>query len=114
MSDEQDVGLAEKPTTPKVSGTSISMMSASCQSVANSSAMLPTIIRMVLRNWMKPMPTNMCTISATDLLNVPIPIPTDKVRARVVELVQESRGGHQEARRLLEEAKRRVEEMVLE
>ncbi len=52
-------------------------------------------------------------ISTTDLLNVPIPMPADKVRARVVELVQESRGSHQEARCLLEEAKRRVGEMVL-
>jgi len=52
-------------------------------------------------------------ISTTDLLNVPIPIPADKVRARVVELVQESRVSHQQAKRLLEEAKRRVEEMVL-
>lgn len=52
-------------------------------------------------------------ISTTDLLNVPIPIPADKVRTRVVELLQESRVSHQEAKRLLEEAKRRVEEMVL-
>lgn len=52
-------------------------------------------------------------ISTTDLLNVPIPIPPDEVRARVVKLVRESRKSHREAKCLLAEAKRRVEEMVL-
>ena len=52
-------------------------------------------------------------ISTTDLLNVPIPVPADEVLTRVVELLQESRVSHQDAKRLLEEAKRRVEEMVL-
>jgi len=52
-------------------------------------------------------------ISTTDLLGVPIPIPPDGVRVRVVELVQESRRNRQEAKRLLEQAKQRVEEMVL-
>ena len=52
-------------------------------------------------------------ISTTDLLSVPIPIPAEEVRARMVELVQESRRNRLEARHLLEEAKRRVEEMML-
>jgi hypothetical protein len=53
-------------------------------------------------------------ISTTDLLSVPIPIPPDGVRVRVVELVQESRRNRQESKQMLEEAKRRVEGMVLE
>lgn len=52
-------------------------------------------------------------ISTTDLLNVPIPIPSEAARDKVVNLIQDSRKGRQEAKRLLEEAKRRVEQMVL-
>jgi len=52
-------------------------------------------------------------ISTTDLLSVPITVPVDKVRARVVELVQEAQRSRQDAKHLLEEAKRRVEEMVV-
>jgi hypothetical protein len=52
-------------------------------------------------------------ISTTDLLNVPISIPSEQVCAEVVKRVQRLRGSRQEAQRLLEEAKRRVEEMVL-
>jgi len=52
-------------------------------------------------------------ISITDLLDIPFPIPSDKVRTRVVELVKKSQENQREAKRLLEQAKRRVEEMVL-
>lgn len=52
-------------------------------------------------------------ISTTDLLNLPVPLVSDQVCAKAVGLIQESRTSRQEARRLLEDAKRRVEEMVL-
>ena len=52
-------------------------------------------------------------ISTTDLLNVPIPIPSSEVRSKIVELTQKSRRSRREAKHLLEEAKRRVEAMIL-
>lgn len=52
-------------------------------------------------------------ISTTDLLNVPISLPSEQARAELVRLIQRSRDSRLEAQRLLEEAKRRVEEMVL-
>lgn len=51
-------------------------------------------------------------ISTTDLLKLPFPTPSAATRERLVELVRQSRTSHQEAHRLLEDAKRRVEEMV--
>ncbi len=52
-------------------------------------------------------------ISTTDLLNVPIPIPPAEVRSKIVDLIQKSRKDRQKAEHLLEEAKRRVEAMIL-
>jgi len=52
-------------------------------------------------------------ISTTDLLNVPIPIPSSEVRSKIVELIQKSRRSRREAKRLLEEAKRRAETVIM-
>jgi hypothetical protein len=52
-------------------------------------------------------------ISTTELLNLPIALASDDLRRQVVRLVQESQVARQAAHRLLEDAKRRVEEMVL-
>ncbi len=52
-------------------------------------------------------------ISTSDLLNIPIPVPSTEIRNKIVNLVRESRKRRQEAKYLLEEAKRRVEEMIL-
>ncbi|MHC4621120.1 MAG: restriction endonuclease subunit S [Planctomycetota bacterium] len=52
-------------------------------------------------------------ISPTDLLGMPVSIPSDRARSKMVKLVQESRQSRCEAERLVEEAKRRVDEIVL-
>ena len=52
-------------------------------------------------------------ISTTDLLNVQIPIPPTKIRSKIVNLIQKSQENRRNARLLLEEAKRRVEAMIL-
>jgi hypothetical protein len=53
-------------------------------------------------------------ILTTELLNLPVALPSNDVRRRVVRLVRESQETRREAHHLLEEAKRRVEAMVLE
>ena len=52
-------------------------------------------------------------MSTTSLLNVPIPIPPDRIRSEIVNLIQESRKNRREAKRLLKEARQRVEAMIL-
>ena len=53
-------------------------------------------------------------ILTTELLNLPVALPSNDVRRRVVRLVREFQETRREAHHLLEEAKRRVEAMVLE
>ena len=53
-------------------------------------------------------------ILTTELLNLPVALPSNDVWRRVVRLVRESQETRREAHHLLEEAKRRVEAMVLE
>lgn len=52
-------------------------------------------------------------ISTTELLNLPMALASDDVRRQVVALVREFQEARREAHRLLEDAKRRVEAMVL-
>lgn len=52
-------------------------------------------------------------ISTTELLKLPVALASNEVRRQVVRLVRESQEARREAHRLLEEAKRQVEEMVL-
>lgn len=52
-------------------------------------------------------------ISQTDLLSIPIAIPSDEVRAGVSALIQQSQRSRRQSRGLLEEAKQRVEKAVL-
>jgi type I restriction enzyme M protein len=53
------------------------------------------------------------SISQADLAGINIPIPTADVQTRLARLVEQSIKAENEAKRLLEEAKWRVEEMVL-
>ena len=53
-------------------------------------------------------------ISVADLMKIPFKIPNEKAREAVVEMVQKSFAARDESRRLLEEAKRMVEEAVME
>ncbi len=52
-------------------------------------------------------------ISTTELFNLPVAWASGEVRRQVVGLVRESQEARREAHHLLEDAKRRVEEMVL-
>lgn len=52
-------------------------------------------------------------VSSGDLLSLPFPIPSEPVRSRIQNMVRQSKSSRKEASRLVEEAKRRVEEMVL-
>ena len=51
-------------------------------------------------------------IATTDLLKLPVAIPPDAVRAKIVELIRESRNDRREFFRLLTEAKRYVESLI--
>lgn len=52
-------------------------------------------------------------IAVGDLLRVPITLPELETRSRIVAKVQEARAARQEANRLLDEAKQRVESLIL-
>lgn len=52
-------------------------------------------------------------ISVSNLLNLPITVPSGTARQQIINKVRDSRRARHESKRLLEEAKRRVEEMIL-
>lgn len=52
-------------------------------------------------------------ISTADLMKIPIALPDDATRKRIVSKVRESIDARRESRRLLDEAKAMVEEAIL-
>jgi restriction endonuclease S subunit len=52
-------------------------------------------------------------ISTNDLMNIPVTLPAHEIQKQVVDKLKESRIARQEAKQLLEDAKRQVERMIL-